>query len=60
MKNVNEIIKVNHPEYGHVIFSQMSARQMDILELFVKIENLHSKYPNDHDLGKEIRKLLNK
>jgi len=60
MKEEKIEIKIIHPEYGHVIFSKMSARQMELLENYAKILELSSKYPNDHDFGKEVRALLNK
>ena len=63
MENENrrkETIKINHTEYGHVIFSKMSSRQMDMLELCDAVTEAAKKYPNDHDLGKKIRRLLNK
>ncbi len=53
-----ETIKINHLDYGHVIFSKMSSRQMDILENYAEIKEAVKKYPNDHELGKEIRRLL--
>ena len=55
-----ETIKISHPEHGHVVFSHMSSRQMDLLELCDAVVDTAKKYPNDHDLGREIRRLLNK
>ncbi len=28
-----ESIKINHPEFGHVMFENMTPRQMDVLKI---------------------------
>lgn len=60
-------IKVKSKDYGHVEFSNMSVRQKEILDdindtnmLVIKIAIAVHKYPNDADLGREIRSMLNK
>lgn len=52
-------VKIKHPEYGHVIFSQMSPRQLEILKIYVAIQEA-SKDGNDQTFGTKVRKLLNK
>jgi hypothetical protein len=54
-----EQIKINHPEHGHVVFSQMSPRQMEILEIYAAILAA-AKIGNDQEFGTKVRKLLNK
>lgn len=58
-------IKVKSKDYGHVEFSNMSVRQKEILDdinnsnmLIISIAIAEHKYPNDQELGKEIRNIL--
>lgn len=35
---MNEI-KIQHPEHGHVIFTEPTPRQLDILNDYIKLKN---------------------
>jgi hypothetical protein len=51
-------IKVKHPDYGHVIFTEPTLRQLEILETFNLINEMVKDVPNDSDLGRVVRKKL--
>ena len=68
----NKTIKVYaNIDEGYLSFSNMTDRQEEWLRkaekdlkknelLLVAINILSSKFPNDSDLGKEVRKMINK
>lgn len=53
-------LKVKHPEYGHVIFTEPTLRQEEILNIYNKIQALKDKYPNNLEFGAKVREILNK
>ncbi len=50
--------KVTHPEYGHVIFTGMTTRQIEILDTYQNVCNSQELYPNNQEFGREARKIL--
>lgn len=50
--------KVDHPEYGHVVFTGMTGRQEEILDFYQKIMEAKKGIPNDKEFGGVIRALL--
>lgn len=64
---MENLMKVKHPKYGHVIFSSPTDRQKDILQEYNKItkqleelRELTREYPNDFTFGTKVRKILNR
>lgn len=53
-----EEIKVTHPEFGHVVFTGMTGRQLEILDFYEKIFEAKKGIPNDKEFGQAIRALL--
>lgn len=51
-------VKVSHPSFGHVIFSQLTSRELDILTVYSQILEAKKEYPNDKEFGSAMRKLL--
>lgn len=51
-------IKVDHPEYGHVIFTGMTSRQLDVLRGYQKINDLEKENGNDQEFGQLSRKVI--
>jgi hypothetical protein len=56
-------IKILHPSGGHVIFTEPTIRQKQILDYHVNLVRANSElkknikyYPNDKELGETIRK----
>tara|TARA_R110002126_G_scaffold47605_3_gene133356 strand:+ start:7603 stop:7791 length:189 start_codon:yes stop_codon:yes gene_type:complete len=49
--------KVDHPEFGHVVFTGMTGRQMDILIAYQKTFDAQIKKPNNQEFGNVIRPL---
>jgi len=57
--------KVNHPEFGYVIFTEPTSRQEQILEDYIKLRKqindlnkLKTIYPNDFEFGQKVRRIL--
>jgi len=50
---------VNHPDYGHVVFTGMTTRQVEILDAYQNIYNIFKElYPNNQEFGREARSTL--
>ena len=59
-KTVNKsFIRVPHPKLGHVIFTGLTNRQLDILLTYRAIADKQSDYPNDQEFGKIVRPFFN-
>jgi hypothetical protein len=52
------VIKIKHPKFGHVEFSNPTLRQIQVLERCQEIINIVKTEPNDSKLGSEVRKIL--
>tara|TARA_R110001592_G_scaffold155886_1_gene386000 strand:+ start:31 stop:270 length:240 start_codon:yes stop_codon:yes gene_type:complete len=58
-KTVNKsFIRVPHPKLGHVIFTGLTNRQLDIVLAYRTIVNNQSDYPNDQEFGKNTRDII--
>ena len=53
-------VKVTHPDFGYVLFTEPIPRQEDILNNYEKIVDAVGDNPNDADLGLVVRKMLRK
>jgi len=53
-----EEIKVTHPDFGHVVFTGMSGRQAEVLDIYQKVFEAKKGIPNDKEFGQVIRALL--
>jgi len=49
---------VNHPDYGHVVFTGMTTRQVEILDVYQNVYNSKELYPNNQEFGREARSIL--
>ena len=56
-RETSKEVKVDHPEFGHVVFTGMAGRQMDILIAYQKTFDMQILKPNDQDFGNVIRPL---
>ncbi len=50
--------KVDHPEFGHVVFTGMTGRQKEILEIAQQCIILEKTHGNDQEYGKLARKAI--
>lgn len=67
MSNTKNIVKVNDFDDGYVEFINPTIRQAEVLDNYVAmykftdhIYELSTALPNDQDLGRSIRSLVNK